>query len=151
MPRSLISSFYIQNFARDISSPITDLQAYKSGLVDENGNIIGQESSIDAYEYLIIKLKKIFSQLPGGMTKSSLASFLPALKMFTEEASWYGVDENQLSMFIEGYISSNTEGDLSYISLLEDMGTGGGADNSWYQAIKIFQNGQLINFTLIEI
>jgi len=25
------------------------------------------------------------------------------------------------------------------------------ADNSWYQAIKIFQNGQLINFTLIEI
>lgn len=127
MPGSLISSFYIQNFARDISSPITDLQAYKSGLVDENGNIIGQESSIDAYEYLIIKLKKIFSQLPGGMTKSSLASFLPALKMFTEEASWYGVDENQLSMFIEGYISSNTEGDLSYISLLEDMGTGGGA------------------------
>jgi hypothetical protein len=25
------------------------------------------------------------------------------------------------------------------------------ADNSWFQAIKIFQNGQLINFTLIEI
>jgi len=127
MPGSLIPSFYIQNFARDVSSPITQLQAYRSGLIDENGDIVGQESSIDPYEYFVIKLKKIFSQLPGGMTKAYLASFLTTLKMFTEEASWYGIDKTELTMFLEGYISSNTDGQISYITLLEDMGTGGGA------------------------
>lgn len=140
MPASLIPSFYIQNFARDISSSVTGLEAYRAGLVDENGDIIGPESSISPYEYFVIKLKKIFSQLPGGMTKASLASFLPALKMFTEEASWYGINEAELTMFIEGYISSNSDDNISYISLLEDMGSGGGAG-----AIGVPANGSGVN------
>ncbi len=127
MSPQLISSFYISRFAKDVSSPVTDLQAYRAGLVDENGNIIGSESSIDPYEYFVIKLKKIFSQLPMGTTKMSLNSFLSALKLFTEEASWYGIDKTEMTMFLEGYLASQGDGELSHISLLEDMGSGGGA------------------------
>jgi len=120
----IISSFYIQNFARDITEPYTSLQAYKSGLIDENGNYIGQESSIDAYEYFVIKLKKIFEQVPYGSTRSTLTYYLPALKYFTEEISWYGVDKNEIEMFLEGLLAAETEG---AVSLLEDMGSGGAA------------------------
>lgn len=120
----IISSFYIQNFAKDITEPYTSLQAYKSGLIDENGNYTGQESSVEPYEYFVIKLKKIFEQVPYGPTRSTLTYYLPALKYFTEEISWYGVDPNIINMFLEGWLSAQTGGP---ISLLEDMGTGGGA------------------------
>jgi hypothetical protein len=123
----LVSSFYIQKFAGDVSTPFTSFNAYKEGLIDQDGNFTGLESSIDSYEYLIIKLKKIFQELPGGLTKSNLNSYYTTLQMFTEECSWYGIDKEQMTFFIEGYISAQTDGNVSYIELLEDMGVGGGA------------------------
>ena len=56
---SYIPPFYFYQFADAISAPYTALKAYQSGIIDSNGNILKPESSLDPFEYLVIKLKQI--------------------------------------------------------------------------------------------
>ena len=71
-----IPSFYFYKFAQGISAPYTELAAYSAGAIDSSGNVLKAESSIDPLEYLVIKLKKIFAELPSGMTKAKLKKCL---------------------------------------------------------------------------
>lgn len=120
---NLVSSFYYNNFAAAISEPFTSLNAYRAGVIDANGNILKPESSIDPFEYLIIKLKRIFAELPPGVTKSKLSSYIPALQLFSEEAASFGMDKEHVDLLIEGFITAESNGEASYIELVEDMGS----------------------------
>jgi hypothetical protein len=69
------------------------------------------------------------------MTKSSLSSYIPTLQMFSEEIEPYGISNEELTFFIEGVVASNSEGEASYIELMEDMGSanlGGPATSAGY-------------------
>ena len=122
---SYIPPFYFYQFAQAISAPYSALNAYKSEIIDENGNILKPESSVDPFEYLVIKLKKIFDMLPGNLTKAQLKNYFTALQYFTEEAKQYNLAQDELSLFIEGYVSAITDGKTSYLELVEDMSAGG--------------------------
>jgi len=122
---SYIPPFYFYQFAQAISAPYSSLNAYKSDIIDENGNVLKPESSIDPFEYLVIKLKKIFDMLPGNLTKAQLKNYFTALQYFTEEAKYYNLPEKELLFFIEGYITSISNGNASYFELNEDMSAGG--------------------------
>ena len=123
-PSSYVSSFYFYKLAQALSGPYTALEAYSAGTIDANGNIIKPESSIDSFEYLVIKLKKIFEELPYGTTKAKLSNYMATLNMFGEQ---FDVPKEQYVMFLEGYIASAVNSEISYIELVEDMTTGGGA------------------------
>lgn len=120
-----IPSFYFYKFAQDLSAPYTSLEAYKSGAIDVNGNIIKPESSIDPLEYLVIKLKKIFAELPPGTTKAKLGNYMSTMQLFGEEAKTLGITDTEYKGLIEGYLALNVSPDLSYIELSEDMGAAG--------------------------
>lgn len=126
-PSTYVPSFYFYKLAQAISAPYTDLIAFKSGNIDSQGNIIKSVSSIDAFEFLVIKLKKIFEQLPYGITKASLSNYLATLQMFSEEVEKYDITQEQFHCLVEGIVSQNTNNEISYLELLEDMATGGGA------------------------
>lgn len=119
-----IPSFYFYKFANAVSSPYTSLSAYNSGLIDANGNLTGNESSIDEFEYFVIKLKKIFEQLPPGLTKSRLTSVIGVSQLFSESFDSIGVTEEQVVALIEAHVTNNSDGNLSFIELVEDMGVG---------------------------
>lgn len=118
-----IPSFYFYKFANAIADPYTSLDAYRSGLIDGDGNITGNEGSIDSFEYFIIKLKKIFEQLPPGMTRYKLSNLIGTMQLFSEEAEYFGISKEQFNMLVEAEVTSLTNGSVSYIELLEDMGT----------------------------
>ena len=124
---SYVPSFYFYQLAQAISGPYTALRAYENGAIDEQGNIIKPESSIDPFEYLVIKLKNIFDELPYGATKARLQNYLATLQMFSEEVQKFNIDKTQFNFFVEGVIAEKTDGEISYLELIEDMGTGGGA------------------------
>lgn len=127
---SYIPPFYFYQFADAISAPYTSLKAYQAGIIDSNGNLIKPESSLEPFEYLVIKLKQIFSELPYGMTKAKLNAYLPTLQLFAEEAEEYNFNSEYMHALIEGYISQMTDGEVSYLELCEDMGSGGGGAGS---------------------
>lgn len=120
-----VPSFYFYKFAEGISAPYTSLTAYSSGAIDSRGNIIKPESSIDPLEYLIIKLKKIFEELPQGMTKSKLGNFMTTLQLFGEEAEKFGITTSEYSGLMEATLALQVSPDLSYFELTEDMDAGG--------------------------
>jgi hypothetical protein len=122
---SLVPSFYFYKFAESISQPYTSFAAYKAGAIDENGNLVKPESSIDPYEYFVIKLKKIFEQLPPGLTKYQLANYTSALNYFAEEAEKYNIEKEHYIALIEGLLAAQCGPEASYIELLEDMSAGG--------------------------
>lgn len=135
MVNPLVPSFYYYKFAEAISSPFTSLNAFTAGAIDAQGNILKPESSIDPFEYFVIKLKKIFDQLPYGTTKASLSTYIPALRTFTEEAEKFGITKEQFSFFVEGVFTRETNGHVSYFLLNEEMGSanlGGPATSSGY-------------------
>ena len=112
-----IPSFSLSKFSETITAPYTSLAAFSSGVIDANGNLLKPESSIDPYEYFIIKLKKIFDQLPMSYTKARLASYVSTFQMFNEEAESFGLNSNEFLFFIEGYLESG-------LLINEDMGAG---------------------------
>jgi hypothetical protein len=120
-----IPSFYFYKFAQGISEPYTSLQAFKAGSIDANGNVIKSESSIEPLEYLIIKLKRIFEELPSGMTKAKLNNYLSTLQLFGEEVEHIGITHGEYAGLVEGYLALNGYADVSYIALCEDMGAAG--------------------------
>jgi len=124
---NLVPSFYFYKLADALSSPYTSLAAYSAGIIDSAGNIKKPESSIDAFEYLVIKLKKIIDQLPYGMTKAQLGNYFSTLRMFSEEIEQFDISQEQYHCLIEGIVTHQSNGSASYLELLEDMATGGGA------------------------
>jgi hypothetical protein len=129
---SYVPSFYFYKLAQAISAPYTSLQAYSAGSIDENGNIVKPESSIDPFEYLVIKLKQIFDQLPYGVTKAKLSNYMATLQMFSENVEQFNISKEHFNYFVEGIIAQNSNGSVSYLELLEDMSVGaaGGAAGS---------------------
>jgi hypothetical protein len=126
-PSSYVPSFYFYKLADAISAPYTSLDAYRAGAIDSSGNLLKPVSSIDSFEFLVIKLKQIFDQLPYGTTKAKLSNYLATLNLFSEEVEAYEITQEQFHCLVEGIICHNTNNEVSYLELLEDMGTGGGA------------------------
>lgn len=122
-----IPSFYFYKFANAIADSYSNTEAYRAGLIDAAGNIIGNESSIDPFEYFVIKLKKIFEQLPPGMTRYKLGNLIGTMQLFSEEAEMHGIKPEEFNMLVEAEFLIKSNGELSYLELMEDMATGGGA------------------------
>jgi hypothetical protein len=137
-----IPSFYFYKFAQGISAPYTELAAYSAGAIDSSGNILKAESSIDSFEYLIIKLKKIFEQLPAGLTKAQLTNYLSTLQLFSEAVQAYDISDAQFAGLVEGYIALNKNPNTSYIALCEDMGVGGGGGGAGTIGTPVVSNNQ---------
>jgi hypothetical protein len=137
-----IPSFYFYKFAQGISSPYTELSAYSAGAIDSSGNVLKAESSIDSFEYLIIKLKKIFEQLPAGLTKAQLTNYLSTLQLFSEAVQAYEISDAQFAGLVEGYIALNKNPNTSYIALCEDMGVGGGGGGAGTIGTPVVSNNQ---------
>ena len=131
-PSNLVPSFYFYKLADSLSGPYTALSAYSAGVIDAQGNILKPESSIDAFEYLVIKLKKIIDQLPYGMTKAQLGNYLSAIHYFSEAFEVFEITQEQFHCMMEGFVCQATNNEVSYLELLEDMsvGAGGGAPGS---------------------
>jgi hypothetical protein len=144
MPSSsaYIPSFSISNFAQSVSAPYTSFGAYASGVIDASGNLLKPESSIDPYEYFVIKLKKIFEELPTNYTKARLNSYMSAFQIFNEEAESFGIPENHFLMFVEGYLQGG-------LLLNEDMGAGmatGGSPGSLGTAQVVPNTGTVMGY-----
>jgi hypothetical protein len=142
-PSTYVSSFYFYKLAQALSGPYTALDAYHAGTIDENGNILKPESSIDSFEYLVIKLKKIFEELPYGTTKAKLSNYMATLQMFGEQ---FEHNRKQYDMFMEGFIAANVNEQLSYLELIEDTTGGGGAGSLGVPATTAPSQGSVEGF-----
>jgi hypothetical protein len=89
---NLVDLYLVYRILRRLTQPFTDWEAYKQGVIDDEGNILkkaddrmtfDEKESFTKFDLLILKLKKLLGTIPFGKTK--LASYVAALWFLKEE------------------------------------------------------------------
>ena len=86
----VIDTYLTYQFLVRLTKPYTKWKAFKTGVIDDKGNIIvpqekrttEQKDSFKYYDLLVLNLRKLLAKLPGGSTK--LATYSAALFLLRE-------------------------------------------------------------------
>lgn len=110
----IVDLYVVYKFLRKLTTPFNKWRAYKTGVIDENGNIIkkkkdrltlDEKDSFTILDNMVLKIKKLIAKVPGG--KSQFATYASALYLLKE-----GVDDNineeLLNELIEEIAANNT-------------------------------------------
>ena len=86
-----VDAFIAYKFIKILTTPWTETEAYKLGIIDENGKVLRkrkelklskEKTAYTVFHTLCWNVKKLLEKLPGGKTK--LASFAAALYLLKE-------------------------------------------------------------------
>jgi len=87
----IVDLWMVYSFIRRLATPFKEWEAYKLGIIDENGNVLRKRKTLrlkkerDAFgvfDVLVLNLKKLLEKVPGG--QSRLASYAAALYLIRE-------------------------------------------------------------------
>ena len=107
---NLVNIYLVYRILRLFTTPWTEWEAFKTGVIDAEGNIIvpqekrtqEQDDSFSKFELLILKLKRVLEKLPFGKTR--LASYGAALFLLKEQNNL--TEENIEELFTAHYSTS---------------------------------------------
>lgn len=88
---AFIDTYVLYEFLKRLTTPFQQMEAYRLGLIDDNGNILkrreyftSEESrALTKFDVLIVNLKKLIGMIPGG--QSQLATIAAAIYLMREE------------------------------------------------------------------
>lgn len=96
--------YYSFRFVKMLTTPFEDTDAYKLGIIDENGNRIKtkkvstseEKTAFTTFHRLVFNVKKLLEKLPGG--QSRLASYAAALFLLKEK---YELSDSTIEKIVE--------------------------------------------------
>lgn len=96
----VVDLFVVYQFIKRLATPFNKWDAYKTGVIDERGNILikpgmrdkPQLDSFKIFDVMILKLKRLLEKIPGGKTR--LASYAAALYLVKED--WESKTEQEI-------------------------------------------------------
>ena len=116
-----LNVFFIYKFLRILTQPFNETDAFKLGIIDENGKILKKHRKLktqeekDSYTLmhrLVWKLKRLMEKIPFG--KSRLASYAAALWLIKEEKTFDGTDKELQESFLS-FLETDWEGEARII------------------------------------
>jgi hypothetical protein len=123
----LLDTFIAFKFLRLLTKPWKEWDAYKMGIIDENGKVIkknktSEEKKVFSKFHVLIKnLKRLMEKVPGG--KSKIGSYAIALKLLKEHANEYDISENLIENNFKKHLEETmTMEDLITLDLNETFG-----------------------------
>lgn len=128
MINKAIDLAYAVKFLRILSSSWEDLDAYKTGVIDNAGNILvkkheqteAQKDSYSKFDVLVWNLKKLLDKVPFG--KSALVRYSAALALLRENVNNDNEFLNIMENFYKYLEQNHSEVDLNMIK--ENFTTG---------------------------
>jgi len=102
-----VNLYFIYKFLRILTTPWEKTDAFKLGVIGDNGKILKKKRTLKTSEEkesytimhrLVWKLKRLMEKVPFG--KSRLASYAAALWLIKEEKLFYGTDEELQESFL---------------------------------------------------
>lgn len=91
----IVDLFLVYQFIKRLATPFTEWEAYKLGIIDEEGNqlkprkelrTVKERDAWGKFDVMISKLKKLLAKVPGG--SSRLASYAAALWLIKEHKEY---------------------------------------------------------------
>lgn len=110
---NLVDLYLVYRILRQLTTPFDQWPAYKSGVIDSEGNILiaskdrrtqAQTDSLTLFDTLILNLKKLIGKLPLGKTK--IASYAAALLLIKEE---HNLTEENIMIKFKEYLDNTAE------------------------------------------
>jgi len=89
----IVDLFLVYQFIKRLATPFNEWEAYKLGIIDENGNLlkkkkdftkVKERQAFGHFDLMVSKLKKLLEKVPGGKTR--IASYAAALWLIKENA-----------------------------------------------------------------
>lgn len=117
---SYVTSFSLYKFLQDISKPLTNLAAFKLGIIDARGNqkkepaTASEKEAYSPYYQMIIMVKKVFNRVPDPRTSSQLKTLMGTIQLFGEDVKLLGGDADEvkngiMNVLMERGINLETE------------------------------------------
>ena len=87
----IVDLFLVYSFIKRLATPFNEWPAFKLGIIDADGNqlkkkkdlkTIEERAAFGVYDLMILKLKKLLANVPGG--QSRIASYAAALWLIKE-------------------------------------------------------------------
>ena len=116
-----LNVFFIYKFLRILTQPFNETDAFKLGIIDENGKILKKHKKLktteekDSYTLmhrLVWKLKRLMEKIPFG--KSRLASYAAALWLIKESHKFNGTEEELQETFLS-FLETDWKGEAQII------------------------------------
>ena len=108
----------VYKFAELLSKPYTQYDAYRKGLINEQGRFLNKGGDLDGLEYIALRVKKLFEELLPGQNKFYLSTLAGTLKLFNEDFAKMGIDRSDVNVIVERYIFEYTNGEVRYLYYL---------------------------------
>lgn len=103
MITGIVDKYMAFMFLRILTTPWTDMEAYKLGIIDDEGNVLKKRSQLKTaeeknaagyFDRLVWNIKKVLGTIPLGRTR--MASFAAALYLLREHAIKEGAENPNL-------------------------------------------------------
>jgi hypothetical protein len=119
----IVDLFLVYQFVRRLATPFKEWEAFKLGIIDENGNVLkkrkeltlaSERKAFGVFDVMILNIKKLLAKIPGGSTR--IASYAAALylirewnhfsdsSMLTEDISDQTIEES-IEVFYDRYVN----------------------------------------------
>jgi len=100
----LINAFTLYTFVQELTTPFIQTEAYRQGLIDENGDLLKKYSTLTTeekrvvtpFKKLVFKIKQLFEMIPNPAVSYKLKSFTTALSILSEEGAKMGADKDYI-------------------------------------------------------
>ena len=124
----LIDTYLAYQFIKKLVTPFEDMNAYKLGLIDKDGNFLRQRKyfspedkrALGYFDVLVINLKRLLGKLPGG--KSKIATIAAAMLLLRSDpkkrvvesvdgeidCSWLEEEHSKIMRALEEEVPVNT-------------------------------------------
>lgn len=87
-----IEAFTMYKFMEEISKDFRDFDAYKKGIIDENGYFKEDSGSIPTFDLFIIYIKRLLNEITNPATKAKLNNLTSTMQLFRESLEDYGLN-----------------------------------------------------------
>jgi hypothetical protein len=114
----IIKPSTVYHFAELLQKPYNQYEAFRTKVINENGQFISKTGNMDGLEYIAIRMRSFFKDLMPGSNKYFLQSLSGTLKLFNEELEQMGIDRLQANSAVEIALQNLTEGKVSYLNYL---------------------------------
>lgn len=162
MASRLIDNLLAFRILTMLVKPFAETDAYKLGIVDENGKILKKSSTLktsderDAYNYLtrlVFNLKRLINKLPGGegKLKSIIAAYFLVKECYEKRTTTAFLEEKYTAL-LESIDKNNitlVEEELLVTKFYEDIANSTGAAVSTDQPVVNLKKKKsaILNFT----
>lgn len=87
-----IEAFTMYKFMTEISKDFREFDAYKKGLIDEEGYFKEDVGSIPTFDLFVIYIKRLLNEITNPATKAKLNNLTSAMQLFKESLEDYGLN-----------------------------------------------------------